>query len=706
MSPPPAPSRVAVSDSQPFGFSARPRPSAASALRRGVRDEVAVPARRVALVAVCLILLIGGMEAWNVRHTLSPDGVSYLDLSDAIVSGRWAGGGLLNAYWSPLYPALLGVLRRALQPTALGAPYWEFTVVHVLNVLLLALSAVAFGCFLRELMSWMRQRHDGPAEPLWFHGAAWALFAATALGMIGVAAPTPDMLVNAIVYAAFAALLRVDREPAARGRAAPLLFGALLGAGVLAKSFLLPFSILVLSFAAVAWLPRRGARALRSAIGAWTVVVLPWCLALSLSVGHVTVGETGRLAYAWYVNNQQPPNTGALPDAVQPRGLERAVLPELGVTGIAPGTNPVWYDPARWNAGLHVRWKLADQMKTLEWWLRYYAAVLAPLLFCAAVLIALCPPAALRKSIAESWLIVMPCVAALGAYALVYSALRYIAPFVTILGLMLVAMLVPRPPASSGAHGRPSIVAATMSVSLVALTLTASSHPLMTSVTIGAAVAVAIVIALQNRPIPERAALALAGSLAVIAALRQLPSAYAPWLGAAAGALTWIVWRTASPAATAADGVGRGERGGIGHLAAWTLVASMVLAFSVRVVLDGYATMRDLATTKPEGQVHPFWTIARALRQAGVAPGSPVAIVGSPDDAYWARLNRLHFTAIVPDRAVGAFWELTEAERAIVLDAMWRSGARFVIATRAPRSLPPAWVPVAGGAVLAASARR
>jgi len=59
-----------------------------------------------------MVLLAGALlQAWSDRHGITPDGVSYLDLSDAVVDGSWRG--LVNAYWSPLYPLLLGLARRA-----------------------------------------------------------------------------------------------------------------------------------------------------------------------------------------------------------------------------------------------------------------------------------------------------------------------------------------------------------------------------------------------------------------------------------------------------------------------------------------------------------------------------------------------------------------------------------------------------------------
>src|SRR6476661_8733588 len=89
-----------------------------------------------------ILLLLAGFQAWSARFYASPDGVSYLDLSDAVVTGNFRE--LFNAYWSPLYPVLISVLRVIVRPT----PYWEFGVVHLLNWLLFVLSLAGFEYFL------------------------------------------------------------------------------------------------------------------------------------------------------------------------------------------------------------------------------------------------------------------------------------------------------------------------------------------------------------------------------------------------------------------------------------------------------------------------------------------------------------------------------------------------------------------------------
>ena len=49
-----------------------------------------------------VILVLGLLQAWAGRHSMQSDGISYLDMGDAIVRGDWRMA--LNGYWSPFIP--------------------------------------------------------------------------------------------------------------------------------------------------------------------------------------------------------------------------------------------------------------------------------------------------------------------------------------------------------------------------------------------------------------------------------------------------------------------------------------------------------------------------------------------------------------------------------------------------------------------------
>src|SRR5262245_52363479 len=72
-------------------------------------------------------LFCAAVLTWNNRHSMNPDGLSYLDLaSEASKHGPTE---LVNGYWSPAYPALIGVALFLFRPTT----DLEFPVVHAVN---------------------------------------------------------------------------------------------------------------------------------------------------------------------------------------------------------------------------------------------------------------------------------------------------------------------------------------------------------------------------------------------------------------------------------------------------------------------------------------------------------------------------------------------------------------------------------------------
>src|SRR5947208_3465290 len=142
---------------------------------------------RVRPVAWTLLIGAAAVETYTRRFAMSPDGISYLDLSDAVVRGHPSE--MINAYWSPLYPALIG-------------------------------------------------------------------------------------------------------------------------AGMLAKSFMVPWTFVFLIVLAAAVVGRGGARPIVIAGTCAAIIAGPWSAVISRRVGHASFGETGKLTYAWFVNDQEPPWRG------------------------------------------------------------------------------------------------------------------------------------------------------------------------------------------------------------------------------------------------------------------------------------------------------------------------------------------------------------------------------------------------------------
>ena len=74
-----------------------------------------LPLERILVLAS---VVLGAVHAWVGRYSMNPDGVSYLDMGDALVRRDWVNA--LNAYWSPLYGWLLGIVVNAVKPPLNG----------------------------------------------------------------------------------------------------------------------------------------------------------------------------------------------------------------------------------------------------------------------------------------------------------------------------------------------------------------------------------------------------------------------------------------------------------------------------------------------------------------------------------------------------------------------------------------------------------
>lgn len=426
-----------------------------SATRDQTRRESAVAGRdfRVSYRAVFWILVacVGFLPAWTYRHAMNPDGISYLELAWASVHhGVHA---LVNGYWSPLYPFLLGVFFRIFQP----APRVEFTAVHLFNVALFFLSAAAFEMFLSELIraqhtSGANQTGKGPISAGTMRLAGSLLFVWAARFWAGTIAVCPDLLVAVAVFLATALLLRIRAARASSWHF--LLLGIVLGLGYLAKAamFLLAFVFLFAAFAAAKSAGLRANAAIaRTALAGivFAAIAGPYVAALSAQKGRATFGDVGRIAYAEFVDGAtklvhwrgERPGTGTPAHPTRQIFQDPALYEFASPVG---GSYPPWYDPSYWYEGVQPHFSVRGQAKALlrsaNMYLKLFSRTGA--LWAAALLLVI-----LRRNLQwggfspGTWWAIAPTVAALGMYALVLVEARYVAPFAVMLLLWLIGKL-------------------------------------------------------------------------------------------------------------------------------------------------------------------------------------------------------------------------------------------------------------------------
>src|ERR1700685_4358295 len=165
-------------------------------------DRTRTGARAALVFAVCAVL-VALVEAWFTRNDMYSDGISYLDMGDALLRGDWHSA--LNAYWSPLYPALLGSSMAIFKPNA----FWQFPVVHLVNWLIFIFATAGFQYM---LAGFLHLRSDDLPEWLWI-AFGYTLFLWSTLRLIGVGLVSPDLCLAAFVFFAAGVLLRISAQP-------------------------------------------------------------------------------------------------------------------------------------------------------------------------------------------------------------------------------------------------------------------------------------------------------------------------------------------------------------------------------------------------------------------------------------------------------------------------------------------------------------
>jgi hypothetical protein len=433
---------------------------------------------------LCWVVCIGFalIEAWSQRQFINEDGISYLDMSDWLLRHNWHL--LVNPVWSPLYPILIGVVTWLVRPSA----QWEVPLVHILNLVIFLAALAAFEFLLRRVIGAFRQESTqeeaGLAAPLpvWtWQLLAYSLFAWSTIGMIwGPRFVTPDLCVAMLVYLDCGLLFDL-RTSTKRSRTCMML-GLTLGLGYLAKAVLFPMAflfMLVAFFVIGEW--RKAVRPLAIIFLVFCAVSAPLFIAMSKRVGRPSFSETGNLNYAWVVNRVGGaklaggpffrPASGPPPGFKHPMTLLHTHPDVYGFREPLALTYPPRQDGGYWSAGastvVDLRAQLRAMAKNLAFPFRY--PHIDPMLGLIAVglIFILISRNSLRRfnNVLRSWPLLVPGVAALGLYLLVWVEPRYVAPFLLLVLLGLFPGILLQNPRSAAKR-------VTISTVVIAITLT------------------------------------------------------------------------------------------------------------------------------------------------------------------------------------------------------------------------------------------
>ena len=399
---------------------------------------------RVRLFLALFVIALAAYPAWLTRFDLVNDTVSYLDMGDRFFAGDYAS--IVNGTWGPLYAILLGAWLRVLRP----APEWEYPAIHVLLFLVFMFCVACFDYFLTALLEFRERQagadgeDDGSGSALTIIG--YAIFAWSALVLVGINETNPDMLVAAWIFLGSACTLRIH----SRGGGWPAIggLGIVVAGSYLTKVATLPVGALFIVAAALAGRDLR-TRLQLGMVGALVagLLSLPYVIALSARHGGLTVSQSGQYNYAVHVNGVAARHwQGDTPGAGQPLHATRQLLHSPAVFEFGtplPGTYPYWFDPSYWYEGVKTPFdwthqRLAALRNATAFVSLLYAINCGPL----AVFIllqSLSLSAGSIRRLTRYWIVLLPAAASLVPYVLIHWETRYLAGGVCVLFVTAIA---------------------------------------------------------------------------------------------------------------------------------------------------------------------------------------------------------------------------------------------------------------------------
>jgi hypothetical protein len=389
------------------------------------------------------VSLFGVFQALASRFYMNPDGVSYADLADAWRRGDWHNA--INACWSPLYPFLLSIIFRLFHPS----PYFESTAIHLFNFFLYLICFALLQFLIRELAAVQALRAEIAADERFSRPMllliGTGVFLLATQSYLPLSLVTPDLCVVAMVFLANAVILRMEKLGATFNHLSVL--GVILAFGYLAKA---AFFLLAFVFMAMLLARRNEYRKtlIRMAVVllAFFVVAGPNILAVSAIKHRLTFADTGRLNYLWFVNGTSQTHLQVHGNAQgEPVHTTRTIFEHPNVYEFAEpigGTYPVWFDPSYWHDGLRPKFNWQQQLRAIEWnWYAFKAIILSTNYICFSALLLLLlqwkSRLFFRENVASVWRIVVPSLAAIGLYLLVYVQARYLAGFLMVIWIAI-----------------------------------------------------------------------------------------------------------------------------------------------------------------------------------------------------------------------------------------------------------------------------
>jgi len=180
------------------------------------------------------------------------------------------------------------------------------------------------------------------------------------------------------------------------------------------------------------------------------IIVSPFLLALAVSKGRFTLGDAGKLNYGWEIDGaarlvhwQGEP--GDIGTPLHPTHKVPGHPAVYTFASPVPGSYPPWYDPSYWYAGISPHLKLRPQLYVLKRGLKgaMYLFLRSPIVLPAFIFLFFA--GWLRwlsaRGILAYWFLLLPSIAYIGAYTLVYIDPRYVAGSLLVIWMCILASI-------------------------------------------------------------------------------------------------------------------------------------------------------------------------------------------------------------------------------------------------------------------------
>ncbi len=413
---------------------------------RNSASETQKPVQLLMIICSSFAIAMAIIQAYGNRaHIYQTDAISYLDISDLVLNGRYSE--VVNAHWSPLYPCIIAIVRSVFGTDA----QFETSALKIANFINFILLLGAFNWFLPlflQLVEQNAQRETVKIPPVVMAITLYLCFTWCALTLSGIYVDTPDVLAFASIIASTAIIFRLQNGSAKLSDGA--LLGLILGLGFLAKAAVLPaalifFGIVLLSRGTNL---RRRVNLLGMALTFFILLAAPWIYLLSKQVGHLSFSESSWFAYITYVQNTSHFLRPSLPETLflHPARILCKAPTTLEFATPIGGTYPLFTDPIYWNQGIKIQasFRLVPQILTNI--LFYCLLIGLPVAAYFLQFIISSPRLYPLRCLKQTWFLWLIACAGLAMYLFAIPMIligesRYVAPYILLLLAALLASL-------------------------------------------------------------------------------------------------------------------------------------------------------------------------------------------------------------------------------------------------------------------------